>query len=72
MTMAKKKYNLGMIGCGKIWEIGHWPGLKELTDEAVVRYVYDTAPALAAKAAALRSSGPASVMAPIFPCWIRA
>jgi predicted dehydrogenase len=50
--VTKKKYILGVIGCGKIWEIGHWPGLKELADEVAIRYVYDTTPALAAKAAA--------------------
>jgi len=42
--MAKKRYELGVIGCGKIWEIGHLTEIR-------VRYVYDVNDALAAKAA---------------------
>jgi len=40
--MSKKRCEIAVIGCGKIWEIGHWKGLKEMPDEARVRYVYDT------------------------------
>lgn len=50
--MPQKTYTLGVIGCGKIWEIGHLPALKELAQQIRVKYVHDTAPALAAKAAA--------------------
>ncbi len=42
--MARKQYGLGVIGTGCIWSIeyGHWAGLKQMTDEIQVRYVYDT------------------------------
>ena len=49
--MSKKLYEIGVIGCGKIWEIGHLPGLKEMPDEARVRYVYDTDDTLGHRAA---------------------
>ncbi len=49
--MSRKRYEIGVIGCGKIWEIGHWKGLKEMPDEAHVRYVYDTDAGSARKAA---------------------
>ncbi len=41
--MARKQYGLGVIGTGCIWSIdyGHWAGLKQMTDEIRVRYVYD-------------------------------
>ena len=49
--MSRKRYELAVIGCGKIWEIGHWAALKEMTQELRVRYVYDTDQAAARKAA---------------------
>ena len=48
-----KQYKIAAIGCGKIWEIGHWPGLEAMPDEATVRYVYDLDAELSAKAAAV-------------------
>lgn len=40
--MATKCYGVGVIGCGVIWNQGHWAqGLKHIPDEAKVRYVYD-------------------------------
>jgi predicted dehydrogenase len=64
--MAKKRYEIGIIGCGKIWEIGHWPGLKEMPDEARVRYVYDLDAALARKAAQETGAAFLADPAPIF------
>ncbi len=49
--MSRKRYEIGVIGCGKIWDIGHWKGLKEMPDEAHVRYVFDTDAGSARKAA---------------------
>ncbi|MHC4503467.1 MAG: Gfo/Idh/MocA family protein [Planctomycetota bacterium] len=49
--MSRKRYEIGVIGCGKIWEIGHWRGLKEMPDEAHVRCVFDTEADSARKAA---------------------
>ena len=49
--MSARCYGIGVIGCGKIWEIGHWKGLQEMPDEARVRYVHDLDPALAQTAA---------------------
>jgi len=46
-----KRYELAVIGCGKIWEIGHWPGLKEIPDRVHVRCVYDADEAAARRAA---------------------
>jgi predicted dehydrogenase len=42
VTVANKKYNLGMIGCGDIWNKGHWPqALAHLEDVIRVKYTYD-------------------------------
>lgn len=49
--MACKVYELGVIGCGVIWDTGHWKGLKELIGEVRVRYVYDVDEARAHSAA---------------------
>jgi len=51
--MAKKQYGLGVIGTGCIWSIGygHWNGLKQITDEVQVRYVYDVNPKVMKEAA---------------------
>ena len=49
--MSQKRYEIAVIGCGKIWEIGHWKGLQDIPDEARVRYVYDLDEAAARKAA---------------------
>jgi UDP-N-acetylglucosamine 3-dehydrogenase len=49
--MSRKRYEIAAIGCGKIWEIGHWTGLQEMPDEARVRYVFDTDEEAARKAA---------------------
>jgi scyllo-inositol 2-dehydrogenase (NAD+) len=49
--VSKKRYEIAVIGCGKIWEIGHWKGLQAMPDEAHVRYVYDVDTARARKAA---------------------
>jgi predicted dehydrogenase len=60
--MSTKRYEIGVIGCGKIWEIGHWKGLQEMPDEARVRYVYDTDEARARQAA--EQSGAACLQKP--------
>ena len=50
--MSGKRYGVGVIGCGVIWNGGHWEqGLKHIQDEAEVRYVYDIKDELARKAA---------------------
>lgn len=50
--MAKKIYNIGVIGCGVIWEIGHWnQALKHMSDVAKISYVYDTQEAASRKVA---------------------
>lgn len=49
--MSSKCYGIGVIGCGVIWERGHWTGLQEMPDEARVRCVYDTDAARAQAAA---------------------
>ena len=48
--MSEKRYEIGVIGCGNIWKGGHWPALKDMPDEAHVRYVYDIDEAAAAEA----------------------
>ena len=57
-----KQYQIAAIGCGKIWDIGHWPGLEAMPDEAKVRYVYDLDAELSAKAAA--TSGAETIKSP--------
>jgi predicted dehydrogenase len=49
--MSSKCFGIGVIGCGVIWDNGHWLGLQEMPEEAQVRYVYDIDPALTEKAA---------------------
>ncbi len=49
--MSRKRYEIGVIGCGKIWEIGHWKGLQEMPEEAHVRHVFDVDHEAARKAA---------------------
>jgi UDP-N-acetyl-2-amino-2-deoxyglucuronate dehydrogenase len=49
--MARKRYEIAVIGCGKIWETGHRPGLKEIPDAVRVRYVHDANLELARRAA---------------------
>jgi predicted dehydrogenase len=49
--MSGKRYGIGVIGCGVIWRVGHWPGLKEMPDEAEVRWVYDLEERLTQEAA---------------------
>lgn len=50
--MSEKCYGIGAIGCGVIWNGGHWnDGLKHIPDDAKVRYVYDVNAELAQKAA---------------------
>jgi len=49
--MSRKRYEIAVIGCGKIWEIGHRKGLEKIPDEARVSYVYDVDAAQARKAA---------------------
>ncbi len=40
--IPKKTYKLGMIGCGDIWNKGHWPqGLAHLRETIAVKYTYD-------------------------------
>ena len=40
--MAIKKYSVGMIGCGDIWNKGHWPeAFAHLGDVIRVKYTYD-------------------------------
>ena len=51
--MSDKCYGIGAIGCGVIWNNGHWNGgLKHIPDKARVKYVYDINSELAQKAAA--------------------
>jgi UDP-N-acetylglucosamine 3-dehydrogenase len=45
-----KKFQVGVIGCGVIWN-AHWKALKSLAGEAEVRYVYDIQAELTEKAA---------------------
>jgi len=49
--MSDKRYGLGVIGCGKIWEAGHREGLKEIPDRVEVRCIYDVDGDAARKAA---------------------
>lgn len=50
--MSGKCYGIGAIGCGVIWNGGHWSqGIRHIQDEAKVRYVYDLKDELAQKAA---------------------
>ena len=40
--MAIKKYSVGMIGCGDIWNKGHWPqAFAHLEDVIRIKYTYD-------------------------------
>lgn len=49
--MSKKRYQIAVIGCGAIWDIGHIGGIREIPDDVQVKYVYDTDETLADKAA---------------------
>ena len=50
--MSKKCYGIGVIGCGVIWNIGHWDGgLKHIPNYTKVLYVYDIKKELAIDAA---------------------
>ena len=49
--MSKKRYQMAVIGCGKIWEIGHLGGIREIPDDVQVRYVYDVDESLSGQAA---------------------
>jgi predicted dehydrogenase len=50
--MANKIYNIGVIGCGVIWERGHWAqAIKHMPDDVKVRYVYDAQEEASRKAA---------------------
>lgn len=61
--MSEKCYGIGAIGCGVIWNQGHWEGaLKHLPGKAEVRYVYDINGELAQKAA--QTSGATAVNTP--------
>jgi predicted dehydrogenase len=56
--MARKRYQIGVIGCGVIWDGGHWNGLKTIPDATQVRYVYDLNAELTRKAASATGAKP--------------
>jgi predicted dehydrogenase len=61
--MSEKCYGIGAIGCGVIWNRGHWEGgLKHLQKQTQVKYVYDIDEGLAHKAA--ETSGATAVSSP--------
>ena len=50
--MKNKRYVVGIIGCGDIWNKGHWPGaFAHLQDTIEVRYTFDISPENAQAAA---------------------